>query len=338
MGPLHLENSEKWEIVFEKNIDGTLIEKKPKTIQPKAKDRYRDNTGISISLVPEKIDKENEKSTTSKRNIPNVSFSDIGGIDEIIEIVREVIELPMKIPDLFKHLKINPHRGILLYGPPGCGKTLIAKAIANDIKAHFISIKGPELLSKWHGQSEENLRDIFKDASKLQPSIIYFDEFDSIAQRRSSEENLRLDARFVNQLLTLMDGIEDYGNVCIIASTNRKELIDKALMRPGRFDYTIEVKKPTQRGCYEIFSIKIREMPIQNDLNINEFCKHLYGLTGAEIDFVVKEAAYNCLRRNINLKELLNDEYILNINYKNFKVGALDFQKALNTIKPEKNK
>ena len=144
---------------------------------------------------------------------------------------------------------------LILFGPPGCGKTMIAKAIANEIQAHFISVKGPELLNKYYGQSEENLRTLFEEASEMQPSIIFFDEIDAIAQKRSSEDNLRIEAKFVNQLLTLMDGIEDYGSVCVIAATNRPELLDSALLRPGRFDYQLNVPKPDKEGCKTIFEI-----------------------------------------------------------------------------------
>jgi SpoVK/Ycf46/Vps4 family AAA+-type ATPase len=162
---------------------------------------------------------------------------------------------------------IKPHKGILLYGPPGCGKTMIAKAIANEINAHFIAIKGPELLNKYLGESEANLRKVFLDAREKQPAIIFFDEIDAVAQKRSSNESLRSESRFVTQLLSLMDGIEDYGKVCVIASTNRHEFLDDALLRPGRFDYNIYIDKPTKKGCRDIFCIKTRDMPISSELN-----------------------------------------------------------------------
>ncbi len=253
----------KWQVIYEDSFDGTSAEREPVSIQPV----------ISLSLDPlsSRQPKPGDEKPSEPRYIPEVTFPDIGGIDDIIETIREVIELPIKKPEILKYLGIKPHKGILLHGIPGCGKTLIAKAIANEIKAHFISVKGPELLSKWHGQSEENLREMFEEARQLQPSIIYFDEIDSIAQTRSGEENLRLDARFVNQLLALMDGIEDYGNVRVIASTNRIELIDNALLRPGRFDYTIEVRKPTLEGCYQIFSIQTKNMPIDIQFDKKQF-------------------------------------------------------------------
>jgi len=321
---------DKWEIIYEDSFDVTTAERQPIKIQPK---------GIKKSIVPFSLDrlsaghpKPEDDKPSEQRYIPEIAFSDIGGIDEIIETVREVIELPIKKPEILKYLGIKPHKGILLFGPPGNGKTLIAKAIAKEINAHFISIKGPELFSKWHGQSEENLRSIFDEARRLQPAIIYFDEIDSIAQSRSGHESLRLDARFVNQLLTLMDGIEDYGNVRVIASTNRVELIDNALLRPGRFDYSIEVKKPTMEGCDQIFSINIKDMPIDSSFDKTLFCKQLFGLTGADIAFVAREGAYNCLRRNVDLKKAIEDDELDKINYKSFLVTQEDFALALSSL------
>jgi ATP-dependent 26S proteasome regulatory subunit len=337
-GRINLKKSDTWSIVFEESIAGTIKEKKPISIKHEGiKEGYRENRGlsyqISVSLPhnKENIEKEKEK-IEQKRNIPNVTFLDIGGIDDIIEIIREVIELPLIKPDLIDHLGIKPHRGILLYGPPGCGKTMIAKAIANEIKAHFIPINGPELLSKWYGETEENLRNIFEEARKLQPSVIYWDEIDSLAQKRSGMETVRLESRIVNQLLTLMDGIEDYGNICIIASTNRKELLDEALLRPGRFDYSIEIEKPTKEGCYKIFSIAIKDMPVDKKFDVRSFYKSLIGLSGAEITFVAREGAYNCLRRNVNLKKVIKKHEFGDIDYKNLIIKEEDFHLALKKI------
>jgi ATP-dependent 26S proteasome regulatory subunit len=321
---------DKWEVVYEDTVNGSLIERKPVKIQPK---NIRRNNVFSISLGKGKESDDEDNETKKQRYIPEVTFSDIGGIDDIVETVREVIELPIKKPEIFKFLGIKPHKGILLYGSPGTGKTLIAKAIANEIKAHFIAVKGPELLSKFHGESEENIRKVFAEASELQPSIIYFDEIDSIAQSRSGDETLRFDSRIVNQLLTLMDGIEDYGNIRIIASTNRAELIDEALLRPGRFDYSIEVKKPTLEGCYQIFSIHTKDMPIESGFDKQTFCKNLVGLSGAEISFVAREGAYNCLRRNVDLRKAINDDELDNIDYTSFVVKEEDFALALSSVR-----
>lgn len=330
---IDLEKSDLWETEYEEIEDGITIEKKPIRIKPKRdQGNSRSGFGLKISLGS-KDENEDEK----KRYIPEVAFKDIGGIEDIIETIREVIELPLKTPKLFEYMGIRPHKGVLLYGSPGCGKTLIAKAIANEINAHFISIKGPELLSKWHGQSEENLRNVFEEARDFQPSIIYFDEIDSIAQSRSSEETLRIDSRFVNQLLTLMDGIEDYGNVCVIASTNRKELIDEALLRPGRFDYSIEVKKPTKNGCFKIFSIHTRQMPLSEGFDAKGFSDKLLGLSGAEISFIAREGAYNCLRRNLDLKKIIENNSENNIHYGKFKITQDDFEEALGKIRKTLN-
>lgn len=319
--------SGEWDIRYDKTTDG-MEEVEANGIKPKRKfTSYYQKTNESKAgnILPET---ENEE-----KNIPKVSFGDIGGIDEVIYTIREVIELPLNRPELFDYLGITPHKGILLYGPPGCGKTMIAKAIANEINAHFIPIKGPELLNKYLGQSEANLRKIFEEARDKQPSIIFFDEIDAIARKRSSEESLRSESRFVTQLLSLMDGISDFGHVCVIASTNRQDFLDKALLRPGRFDYTIYIDKPTKEGCYDIFRIKTGKMPIDREIDISLFCERLFGLTGAEIDFVVREAAYNCLRRNIDLEKCLSMKQGYEIDYRRMVINMEDFNKSLKKVR-----
>lgn len=267
-----------------------------------------------------------------KRNIPKVTFNDIGGIDSILTQVREVVELPLKNPGIFKHLGIKPHKGVMLYGAPGCGKTMIAKAIANEVQAHFIAVKGPELINKYYGQSEENLRKLFEEAREMEPSILFFDEIDAVAQRRSGADNLRMDARFVNQLLSLMDGIEDFGRVCVLGATNRIELIDAALLRPGRFDYHLEVKRPDAKGCLKILEITTRTMPIAEHLDLTEISSKLMGGTGADIAFVAREAAFNSLRRNLDLNGSFNPDVIASFNYENIKIESSDFEKALEKL------
>lgn len=266
------------------------------------------------------------------RNIPKTSFKDVGGIDPLLGKIREVIELPLKKPELFEHLHIKPHRGILLYGPPGCGKTMVAKAIAHEIEAHFISVKGPEVLNKYYGQSEENLRNLFEEARELQPSIIFFDEIDAIAQRRSASDNLRMDARIVNQLLSLMDGVEAYGHVCVMAATNRIELIDEALLRPGRFDYKMEIPLPNEAGCKAIFDIQTKGMPFNKSLNFDSIYQRLNGFSGAEIAYTAREAAYNCLRRNVDMQNGFSVSHLENLDYTKFIIEESDLNQAFNLI------
>ncbi|MBU3955848.1 AAA family ATPase [bacterium] len=301
---IDLNQNDDWEIIYEDYSEGDVIKKKGIGINPKSKNDYSFEIGRSIG----RADDNNEELKKGKnRNIPEITFDDIGGIDSIIQIIREVIELPLKNAALIKHMGIKPHRGILLYGPPGCGKTLLAKAIANEVNAHFISIKGPELLNKYWGQSEEALREIFETARDMSPTIIYFDEIDSIGQKRSGEENVRHYSVFLNQLLSLMDGIETYGNTTVIGSTNRRELLDAALLRPGRFDYSIKVDVPNFDGCYKIFSIHTEKMPLSEKVDIKKLSNKLIGLSGAEIAFIASEGAYNCLRRCTNASDLLKE-------------------------------
>jgi AAA+ superfamily predicted ATPase len=317
-----------WDIQYEEKFDNSTIQKVPIGIIPK-KFENRHNARLSLSIKDDGPEENNECS--QNRNIPMVAFGDIGGVDEIIGMVREVIELPLRHPILFKHLGIAPHKGILLYGPPGCGKTLIARAIANEIKAHFISIRGPELFTKWFGESESNLRGLFMEARKFAPSVIFFDEIDAIAQKRSGEETIRNESIFVNQLLTLMDGMETYENVCVIASTNRPELLDEALMRPGRFDYTLEIKHPSLEGCRKIFLIHTRNMPLSPTVDLDQIALKMKGFTGADIAFVAREGAYNCLRRCGDVTGLISKAET-EITLENYVVQQEDFEKALKVI------
>jgi transitional endoplasmic reticulum ATPase len=280
------------------------------------------------------VEKGNEENNNTNKNIPNITFADIGGLGDTVNVIREIIELPIRQPQIFRHLGIKPHKGILLYGPPGCGKTLIAKAIANEINAHFRDIKGPELLNKYIGQSEANLREVFNEARSFEPAIIFFDEIDSVAYERSDDVSVRHISQFVNQLLTLMDGVEEYSNVRIIASTNRPELIDRALLRPGRFDYHIEIKKPTLEGCREIVNIYTKNMPVGHDVNLDSIVNKLYGYTGAEIRFVITEAAYNCIRRKIKINEVV--KYDRQIDVSDFIVSHDDILQALNKLQNER--
>lgn len=326
---LELGDESSWKVVYEEQCNGSTIQQSAIGVVPR-KLSHGAGFGLSIDLT-DTFD-ELVQRISKKRHIPAVSFDDIGGVDEILDMIREVIELPLRHPALFKHLGIAPHKGILLYGPPGCGKTLIAKAIANDISAHFISIRGPELFNKYVGQSEENLRKVFDEARAHAPSIIFFDEIDSIAQKRSSEESVRHESVFVNQLLTLMDGMETYENVCVIASTNRLELLDEAVRRPGRFDYVLEIRHPSPDGVLKILEIHTRRMPLAQDVDLPTLASAMGGFTGAEIAFVAREAAYNCLRRSAT-PEMLLTRSEEEIEFELFSVVQEDFNVAAKMVR-----
>ncbi|MDE7434753.1 MAG: AAA family ATPase [Lachnospiraceae bacterium] len=297
-------------------------------VKPKEKRSEGFGSSFSISLFGNKREEPEEVT----KYIPSTTFKSIGGIDEIVQQVREVIELPLIAPALFEHYHIKPHKGILLYGPPGCGKTLIAKAIANEINAHFISVSGPEILNRYVGQSEENLRKIFDEAKKMNPTIIYFDEFDSISSTRDADGN-PLMASVVNQLLTLMDGIDESNRICAIASTNRIDMIDDAIKRPGRFDYVIEIQRPSPDGCKAIFRIHTEDMPIEKRFNKDEFVNRwLIGCSGAEIAFVASEAAYNSIRRTVDINYMFVNNQEINITDNNMIIEE-DFIKAAKKLK-----
>ncbi len=267
---------------------------------------------------------------------PRVSYEDIGGLQEKLGRVREMIELPLKHPELFDRLAITPPKGVLLYGPPGTGKTLIAKAVANEAGAHFIGIQGPEIISKYYGESEKELREKFEEAEKNAPSVIFIDELDSIAPRRDEVVG-EVERRVVAQLLTLMDGLSGRGNVIVIAATNREEAIDPALRRPGRFDREIEIGVPTQEGRLEILQIHTRGMPIEGsekerDRILKELAAQCHGFVGADLSSLAREAAMRALRRY--LPEIDFDHPIPISLLERMKVTETDFREALKQIEP----
>lgn len=273
-------------------------------------------------------------STTAKRieEVSGVTYEDIGGLHDELQRIREMIELPLKHPELFRHLGIEPPKGVILYGPPGTGKTLIAKAIANETGAHFVSINGPEIMSKFYGESEARLREVFQEAEQNAPSIIFIDELDAIAPKRG-EVTGEVERRVVSQLLTLMDGLKSRGQVVVIGATNRIEAIDPALRRPGRFDREIRTGVPDRNGRKEILLIHTRRMPLADDVNIDELAEITHGFVGADIAALTREAAMNALRRflpQIDLeKEVIPAEVLEKI-----KVTREDFANALRTIQP----
>ncbi|MEM5779145.1 MAG: CDC48 family AAA ATPase, partial [Candidatus Aenigmatarchaeota archaeon] len=248
---------------------------------------------------------------------PNVRWDDIGDLENVKKELREAIEMPLKNPEAFQRMGIKPSRGILLFGPPGCGKTLVAKAVATESEANFILVSGPEIMSKWVGESEKKLREIFHKAKQVAPAIICFDEIDAIASVRGRSVN-EVSERIVSQLLTLMSGVEELKDVFVIATTNRPDIIDPALLRPGRFDKQILIPVPEKEGRKEILKVHTRNMPLASDVSIEELAEKTEGFSGADIEALCREAALNALRRNINSKE----------------VTKQDFEEALKVISP----
>ena len=281
-----------------------------------------------IIIKEEPVDEEDE----SGQPISTISYEDIGGIGEQLQKVREMIELPLKHPILFSRLGIDPPRGVLLHGPPGTGKTLIAKAVASETKANFTSINGPEIISKYYGESEKQLREIFDEAAANSPAIIFIDELDSIAPKREDVSG-EVERRVVAQLLTLLDGMQGRDNVIVIGATNRPDAIDPALRRGGRFDRELEIGVPDKNGRAEIIGIHTRGMPISDDFEIDWLLDNTHGFVGADISALVREAAMKALRRY--LPEIdLDEEQIPAEVLEKMEVRMSDFKLAIKEIEP----
>ncbi len=262
--------------------------------------------------------------------IPNVRWGDIGGLENVKQALREAVEWPLKYPEAFQALGINPPKGILLYGPPGTGKTLLAKAVATESEANFIGIRGPEVLSKWVGESEKNIREIFRKARQAAPTVVFIDEIDAIAPRRGTDVN-RVTDRLINQLLTEMDGLEENSGVVVIAATNRPDILDPALLRPGRFDRLILVPAPDEKARYEIFKVHTRKMPLAEDVDLKELAKRTEGYTGADIAAVCREAAMSAMRRA--LKEgIIKPGVRMDEVRQRVKITMKDFEEALKKV------
>ena len=275
------------------------------------------------------------KPVTVESAVPTVRYEDIGGLKDEISKVREMIELPMKHPELFEKVGIAPPKGVLLYGPPGTGKTLLAKAVASETNAHFILINGPEIIDKYYGQSEENLRNIFQEAQKNAPSIIFIDEIDSIAPKREETKG-EVERRVVAQLLALMDGLVARGNVVVIAATNRQDALDPALRRPGRFDREIEIGVPDRVGRREVLQIHTRAMPIEKDKKENildEMASVTHGYVGADLEALAREAAMIALKRILPEIDLETEEIPAQV-LESLSVKREDFIEALKGIEP----
>jgi transitional endoplasmic reticulum ATPase len=268
-----------------------------------------------------------DKAPKHRSNIPKVSYEDIGGLDREISKVREMIELPLKHPELFERLGVEAPKGVLLHGPPGTGKTLLAKAVATETNANFYHIGGPEIMSKFYGESEERLREIFKEAQENAPSIIFIDEIDSIAPKRE-EVSGDVEKRIVSQLLTIMDGLESRGKIVVIGATNRVNALDPALRRPGRFDREIEIGLPDRNGRHQVLQIHTRGMPLTEEVNLEEIADRTHGFVGADLEALAKEAAMGALRKilpEIDLDETNIRAEILD----KIKVTGNDFENAL---------
>jgi len=251
--------------------------------------------------------------------VPTVHWQDIGGLSQVKEELMEAVEWPIKRPDVFKRMGINPPKGILLLGPPGCGKTLLARAVATESEANFISIKGPEIFSKWVGESEKAIREVFRKGRTAAPAIIFFDELDSIVPRRGmGYADSGVSERVISQLLTEIDGIEALQNVAVVAATNRPDILDPAVLRPGRFDRLVYVPAPDEQSLLQILKIHTRGMPLAKDINLSELARNMAGYSGADVEAVCREAAMNSLRGNIDSKE----------------VTLQDFKEAMVKIKP----
>ena len=265
-------------------------------------------------------------------SVPRITYDELGGLKNEVQKIREMIELPMRHPELFEKIGVEAPKGVLLYGPPGTGKTLLAKAVAGETNAHFISLSGPEIMGKHYGESEERIREIFTQAEENSPSIIFIDEIDSIAPKRD-EVSGEVEKRIVSQLLTLMDGMKSRGKVVVIAATNRPDSIDPALRRPGRFDREIEIGIPDDEGRHEILSIHTRGMPIDENVELKKISKITHGFVGADLEVLSKEAAMRSLRRI--LPEIdLDEEKISTDILQKIKITDDDFKEALKEVRP----
>jgi transitional endoplasmic reticulum ATPase len=293
-------------------------------VQPKGIAIVTDDTEIELKVEPYNPEE-------GKKELSDIHYEDIGGLGRELQLVRELIELPMKHPEIFEILGIKPPKGVLFYGTPGSGKTLIAKAVANEVDAHFITLSGPEIMSKFYGDSEKALRDKFHDAEEHSPSIIFIDEIDSIAPKRE-EVHGEVERRVVAQLLTLMDGLTGRGQVIVIAATNLLNSIDPALRRGGRFDREIEIGIPDKKGRLEIFQVHTRGVPLDKDINLEDLAETTFGFVGADIALLVKEAAMNAIRNIIPLIDI-NKEIPGEI-IQQLKLTKNDFDSARKIVMP----
>ncbi len=280
-----------------------------------------------VSLNPKAVE-------ISEDIIPEITYEDIGGLTDEIRKIREMVEIPIKRPEIFQRLGIEPPKGVLLHGPPGTGKTLLAKAVANESEANFILLNGPEVMSKFYGESEKKIRDIFEEAEKNSPSIIFIDEIDAIAPKREDVGG-EVERRVVSQILTMMDGLKSRGKVIVIGATNRVNALDPALRRPGRFDREIEISVPGKEGRLQILKIHSRGMPLARDVKLAELASITHGFVGADLEALTKEAAMSVLRKHLSKMKLdKEDEQIPKEVLEQLIIRQADFMDALKIVRP----
>jgi transitional endoplasmic reticulum ATPase len=290
---------------------------------PNAIVKITENT--EVSLNPKAVE-------ITEDNLSEIYYEDIGGLNDEIKKIREMVEIPLKHPELFQRLGIEPPKGILLHGPPGTGKTLLAKAVANESEANFILLNGPEIMSKFYGESEKKIRDIFEEAEKTAPTIIFIDEIDAIAPKREDVQG-EVERRVVSQILTMMDGLKSRGKVIVIGATNRVNAIDPALRRPGRFDREIEVGVPSKDGRLQILKIHTRGMPLTKNVKLEELASLTHGFVGADLEALAKEAAMNVLRKYLPQMKL-EEEQIPKEILEKLIIEQEDFREALKVVRP----
>ena len=301
-------------------ILGNAMEFKIEKISPKGIVRIERTTTLTIL------------SEASEDKKSRITYEEVGGLQEEIKIMREIVELPLRHPELFVRLGIEPHSGVLLYGPPGCGKTLLAKVLASESEARMLSINGPEIMNRYYGETEAKLRDIFKEAKENSPSIIFIDEIDAIAPKRE-EAYGDVEKRVVAQLLALMDGLTDRGNVVVLGATNRPDSVDPALRRPGRFDREMEISVPNADGRLEVMQIHTRGMPIADDVNLKSLASELHGYTGADMKSLCREAAIRSIRRYLPEIDLETEKIPAKV-LQSMEVKIIDFYDAMHGIIP----
>ena len=329
------------DLIFRKNLQERALIKGADILIPNIALMGNRSTFTVLSTVPSGpvivgpetivILKEGPDKSDKITHLGKTTYDDIGGLDDELKRIMEMIELPLKHPELFDRMGISAPKGVLLYGPPGTGKTLIAEAVANEAGAAFYAVKGPEIMGRYYGQSEERLRKIFEDAKDNAPSIIFLDEIDSIAPSRDSS-NGEVERRVVAQLLTLMDGMGERGNVIVIGATNREDSIDPALRRPGRFDREIEIGIPNRTGRQDILEVHTRDMPLHDDVKIDDLAAMTQGFVGADLASLARESAMKCLSKHIPKLDL--DKPVPVTTLETMRVSMKDFTDALADIEP----